>query len=47
MDGIRLDAADVLDFDFMKALRRTASEVKARFLAYGRGDPRGLQPLGQ
>ena len=43
VDGIRLDAADVLDFDFMKALRRGQS----RFLAYGRGDPRGLQPLGQ
>lgn len=28
VDGIRLDAADVLDFDFMRALRRTAEEVK-------------------
>ena len=28
VDGIRLDAADVLDFDFMKQLRRTAEEVK-------------------
>ena len=35
MDGIRLDAADVLDFDFMKALRRTASEVKADFWLMG------------
>ena len=35
VDGIRLDAADVLDFDFMKALRRTASEVKADFWLMG------------
>ena len=28
IDGIRLDAADVLDFGFMKVLRRTADEVK-------------------
>ena len=27
VDGIRLDAADVLDFEFMKALRRTAEAV--------------------
>ena len=31
VDGIRLDAADVLDFDFMRALRRTAAEVKEDF----------------
>ena len=31
VDGIRLDAADVLDFDFMRALRRTADEVKPDF----------------
>lgn len=35
VDGIRLDAADVLDFDFMKALRRTANEVKADFWLMG------------
>ncbi len=35
IDGIRLDAADVLDFDFMKALRRTANEVKADFWLMG------------
>lgn len=34
-DGIRLDAADVLDFDFMKALRRTANEVKPDFWLMG------------
>ena len=47
VDGIRLDAADVLDFDFMKALRTDRLRGQSRFLAYGRGDPRGLQPLGQ
>ena len=35
VDGIRLDAADVLDFDFMKALRRTANEVKSEFWLMG------------
>jgi len=30
-----LDAADVLDFDFMKALRRTANEVKPDFWLMG------------
>ena len=35
VDGIRLDAADVLDFDFMKALRRTANEVKNDFWLMG------------
>ena len=35
VDGIRLDAADVLDFDFMKALRRTANEVKRDFWLMG------------
>ena len=35
IDGIRLDAADVLDFDYMKALRRTANEVKADFWLMG------------
>ena len=35
IDGIRLDAADVLDFEFMKALRRTANEVKEDFWLMG------------
>ena len=35
IDGIRLDAADVLDFDFMRALRRTANEVKPDFWLMG------------
>lgn len=35
IDGIRLDAADVLDFDFMKALRRVADGVKPDFWLMG------------
>ena len=35
VNGIRLDAADVLDFDFMHALRRTAEEVKEDFWLMG------------
>ena len=35
VDGIRLDAADVLDFDFMKELRRIANEVKPEFWLMG------------
>ena len=35
VDGIRLDAADVLDFDFMKQLRHTADEVKPDFWLMG------------
>ena len=35
IDGIRLDAADVLDFDFMKALRRPATQVKPDFWLMG------------
>ncbi|MDD6826897.1 MAG: alpha-amylase family glycosyl hydrolase [Oscillospiraceae bacterium] len=35
VDGIRLDAADVLDFDFMKELRKTANEVKPDFWLMG------------
>ncbi len=35
IDGIRLDAADVLDFNFMKALRATANEVKNDFWLMG------------
>ena len=35
IDGIRLDAADVLDFDYMKALRHVANEVKPEFWLMG------------
>ncbi|HBN56283.1 MAG TPA: alpha-amylase [Lachnospiraceae bacterium] len=35
IDGIRLDAADVLNFEFMKALRQTANEVKPDFWLMG------------
>ena len=35
IDGLRLDAADVLDFDFMKALRQTAESVKPEFWLMG------------
>lgn len=35
VDGIRLDTADVLDFEFMRALRRTAEEVKQDFWLMG------------
>ena len=35
VDGIRLDAADVLDFDFMRALRRTVDGAKADFWLMG------------
>lgn len=35
IDGIRLDAADVMDFEYMKALRRTANEVKQDFWLMG------------
>lgn len=35
VDGIRLDAADVLDFEFMQDLRRTANEVKPDFWLMG------------
>lgn len=35
VDGIRLDAADVLDFEFMKELRKTANEVKEDFWLMG------------
>lgn len=35
IDGIRLDAADVLDFDFMKAMRHVANEVKPDFWLMG------------
>lgn len=35
IDGIRLDAADVLDFEFMKGLRWVANEVKEDFWLMG------------
>lgn len=35
IDGIRLDAADVLDFSYMQALRRVANEVKPDFWLMG------------
>lgn len=35
IDGLRLDAADVLDFDFMKALRGLADQVKEDFWLMG------------
>lgn len=35
VDGIRLDAADVLDFSYMQALRRVANEVKSDFWLMG------------
>ena len=35
IDGIRLDAADVLDFGFMHVLRHTADEVKKDFWLMG------------
>ena len=35
IDGLRLDAADVLDFDFMRALRSLAEEVKPEFWLMG------------
>ena len=35
IDGLRLDAADVLDFDFMKSLRHLADEVKDDFWLMG------------
>ena len=35
IDGIRLDAADVLDFEYMKAIRQIANEVKQDFWLMG------------
>ena len=35
IDGLRLDAADVMDFDYMKALRNVAIEVKPDFWLMG------------
>ena len=35
IDGLRLDAADVLDFEFMRSLRAVAAEVKPEFWLMG------------
>ena len=35
VDGIRLDAADVMDFEYMKTLRHVANEVKQDFWLMG------------
>ena len=35
IDGIRLDAADVMDLDYLKALRRVANEAKEDFWLMG------------
>lgn len=35
IDGIRLDAADVMEFEYMKALRQVANEVKPDFWLMG------------
>ncbi len=35
IDGLRLDAADVMDFDYMKSLRQVANEVKSDFWLMG------------
>lgn len=35
IDGIRLDAADVMDFGYMQAMRRTADSLKADFWLMG------------
>ncbi len=35
IDGLRLDAADVLDFDFMRALRRCTEALKPEFWLMG------------
>ena len=35
IDGIRLDAVDVMDFDYMKLLRQVANEVKGDFWLMG------------
>ena len=35
VDGIRLDAADVMDFEYMKVLRHVANEVKPDFWLMG------------
>lgn len=35
IDGIRLDAADVMDFDYMKAFRKVANSIKPDFWLMG------------
>lgn len=35
IDGLRLDTADVLDFDFLRSLRRLANEIKPGFWLLG------------
>lgn len=35
IDGLRLDAADVMDFEYMKALRQVANELKPDFWLMG------------
>lgn len=35
IDGIRLDAADVLDFDFMKGMRHETAQMKEDFWLMG------------
>lgn len=35
IDGIRLDAADVLDFDFMRQMRKIANKIKPEFWLMG------------
>ncbi len=35
IDGIRLDAADVMDFEYMRTIRQVANEVKADFWLMG------------
>ncbi len=35
IDGLRLDAADVMDFDYMQSLRQVANEVKPDFWLMG------------
>ncbi len=35
IDGIRLDAADVMDFEYMKLLRQVANEIKTDFWLMG------------
>ncbi|MFR9068367.1 MAG: alpha-amylase family glycosyl hydrolase [Faecalibacterium prausnitzii] len=47
IDGIRLDAADVLDFRLHARSAPPCQRGKARVLADGRGHPRRLQPLGK
>jgi len=46
IDGIRLDAADIMDFEYMKTLRRMASEVKVDFWLMGEVI-HGNSPTGQ